>query len=76
MPMLVNVKLYASFRTDRFAMESRHYPSETTIRDVVHELSLQEDELGTILVNTRRAGLHAHLADGDTLALFPVLSGG
>ena len=74
--MLVNVKLYASFRTDRFATESRDYPMETTIRDVVNELSLQENELGTVLVNSRRAGLHTHLADGDTLALFPVLSGG
>jgi sulfur-carrier protein len=76
MPMLVTVKLFASFRTDRFAMESHYYPVATTIKDVLLGLGLPELEVGTALVNGRRAELHLRLNCGDTLALFPLLSGG
>lgn len=74
--MLITVKLYASFRTNRFAINSRDYPAVTSVRKAIKDLGITEDELGMVLVNSRRAELHQHLCHGDSLALFPVISGG
>lgn len=74
--MNITVKLFATFRTGRFSIDSRHYPDGTTVVDVVQELKLSETELGIIMVNRRHVKLDHRLAEGDTLALFPLLGGG
>ena len=74
--MKVTVKLFASFRTGRFVMEEREYPDGTTVGQVVEELRLSEQELGIMMVNSRHVKLDRVLAEGDTLALFPLLGGG
>ncbi|HEY5974004.1 MAG TPA: MoaD/ThiS family protein [Geobacteraceae bacterium] len=74
--MNVTVKLFASFRTGRFEIETREYQPGTTVGDVVRELGLSVGELGIMLVNSRHVKLAHPLADGDTLALFPLLGGG
>lgn len=74
--MNITVKLFATFRNGRFSIESRDYPQGTTVADVVRELDLAEKELGIMLVNSRHVKLDHQLAEGDTLALFPLLGGG
>ena len=74
--MKVTVKLFASFRTGRFAIEEREYPDGTTVGQVVEELGLLEQELGIMMVNSRHVKLDRTLAENDTLALFPLLGGG
>ncbi len=74
--MNVTVKLFATFRIGRFSIESRDYPEGTSVADVVKGLNLPEKELGIMLVNSRHVKLDHRLAEGDTLALFPLLGGG
>lgn len=74
--MKITVKLFASFRTGRFSIEERDYSEGTTVARIVAELGLQEQELGIMLVNSRHVKLDHAPADGDTLALFPLLGGG
>ena len=74
--MTITVKLFASFRTGRFEIESGDYPDGTTVADVADRLKLPQSELGIMLVNNRHVKLERPLADGDTLALFPLLGGG
>jgi len=74
--MRVTVKLFASFRTGRTPIAESELPEGTTIADVVAELDIPVSELGIIMVNSRHAKLDRELADGDTLALFPLLGGG
>ncbi|RNC67815.1 MAG: MoaD/ThiS family protein [Desulfuromonadales bacterium] len=74
--MNITVKLFATFRTGRFSIESRAYPEGTSVADVVRELNLPEKELGIMMVNSRHVKLDHQLAEGDTLALFPLLGGG
>ena len=74
--MKITVKLFASFRSGRFDIEERDYPSGTTVGAIVAELKLSENELGIMLVNSRHVGLTHELADGDSLAIFPLLGGG
>lgn len=74
--MTVTVKLFASFRTDRFAIQAGEYPDGTTVSDIVAMLGIPVNELGIMMVNSRHVKLDRSLEDGDTLALFPLLGGG
>jgi molybdopterin converting factor small subunit len=74
--MNITVKLFASFRTGRFDIETGDYPAGTTVADVADSLKLPHTELGIMMINNRHVKLDHLLADGDTLALFPLLGGG
>lgn len=74
--MKITVKLFASFRTNRFDIENRDYPPGTTVADVADSLNLPQAELGIMMINHRHVKLERELAEGDTLALFPLLGGG
>lgn len=74
--MNITVKLFASFRTGRFDIETRDYPTGTTVADVADSLNLPHSELGIMMVNSRHVKLERVLVEGDTLALFPLLGGG
>jgi len=74
--MNITVKLFASFRTGRFDIETGDYPEGTTVADIADSLKLPHSELGIMMVNSRHVKLDRQLVDGDTLALFPLLGGG
>lgn len=74
--MQVTVKLFASFRTGRFETARIDYPDGTTVVDVADRLKLPHAELGIMMVNNRHVKLEHVLAEGDSLALFPLLGGG
>jgi molybdopterin converting factor small subunit len=74
--MKVTVKLFATFRANRFDIEVREYPDGTTVAKVVDELCLPREKLGILMVNSRHVDLDRELHDGETLALFPLLGGG
>lgn len=74
--MKITVKLFASFRDNRFKVEQREYPEGTLCRNVMDELGLTEEEMGIVLINGRHASVDAQLKDGDTLSMFPLVGGG
>lgn len=74
--MRVTVKLFATFRKGRFDAEVREVPAGTTVSRIVEEVNLPDKEIGIVLVNSRHADLSRVLADGDTLAIFPLVGGG
>jgi len=74
--MKITVKLFATFRRGRFEIETRDYPEGTTVGQVVEELAIPREQLGILLVNSRHVDLERVLADGETLAIFPLVGGG
>jgi molybdopterin converting factor small subunit len=74
--MMVTVKLFASFRAGRTPIETRDYPPGTLVADVVAEKGIPVGEIGIMMVNSRHVKLDRPLAEGDTLAIFPLLGGG
>jgi molybdopterin converting factor small subunit len=74
--MKVTVKLFASFRTGRFDIQTSEYPEGTTVAEVAESLKLPHSELGIMMVNSRHVKRERVLVDGETLALFPLLGGG
>jgi molybdopterin synthase sulfur carrier subunit len=74
--MLINVRLLASFRVDRFRDANREYPSECLIREVVEDLNIREEKIGLVLLNGHPASLSHVLSEGDLLSLVPFVCGG
>jgi molybdopterin converting factor small subunit len=74
--MKVTVKLFATFRTERFDIETRQYPDGTTVEQIVDELRLPREQLGILMVNSRHVDLDRVMRDGETLAIFPLVGGG
>ncbi|MDZ4184836.1 MAG: MoaD/ThiS family protein [Desulfuromonadales bacterium] len=74
--MKITVKLFATFRKDRFEIEERTYPQGTTVGEIVSELQLPRTQLGILLVSSRHVDLDRVLVDGETLAIFPLVGGG
>lgn len=72
----IRVILAGLFRIDRFKEEVRHYPSGVTVRNVIEDLQLPAHLLGIVVINDVHADTDDVLADGDVLALFPLLDGG
>ena len=74
--MKITVKLFATFRIDRFDIAERDYPPGTSVADIVDELKLPREQLGVLMVNSRHVALDRELVDGETLAIFPLVGGG
>ena len=74
--MRVTVKLFANFRDGRTPIETCDYPAGTKVADVVAQKGIPVSEIGIMLVNCRHVHLDRELADGELLAIFPLLGGG
>jgi sulfur-carrier protein len=74
--MIVTVKLFATFRTGRFAREEREVAPGTQVRQVVDELGIETEAIGVTMANGRHVELDHELRPGDVLAIFPVIGGG
>lgn len=74
--MKITVKLFATFRLGRFDIEVREYPPGTRVSQVVDTLELPREKLGILMVNSRHVDLDRVLADGEILAIFPLVGGG
>ena len=73
----ISLKLFATL-AKRTPEDSNRYPIKpgTTVRDIVDNLSITEDEAKLIFVNNKRAFLTSVLNDGDRLGIFPPVGGG
>jgi molybdopterin converting factor small subunit len=74
--MKITVKLFASFRDNRFKIAEQEHPEGTDCRKIMLDLGLTEEEMGIVLINSRHVTLDQVLHDGDTLAMFPLVGGG
>ena len=74
--MKITVKLFASFRDNRFKISEQEQPEGTDCRKIMLDLGLTEEEMGIVLINSRHVSLDQVLKDGDTLAMFPLVGGG
>lgn len=74
--MNVTIKLFATFRAGRFGAEERKCAEGTTVGHVIEELGIPVAEVGATLVNGRHVERDAELAEGDSLAIFPLVGMG
>lgn len=74
--MKVTVKLFASLRKDRFAVDDRDYQEGSMVGHILAFLHIPEEEAAIIFINGRHAEPDSPLKEGDLLAIFPPVGGG
>ncbi len=74
--MDIEVRLFASFRDNRWKSKHLTIEERTSIRKIIDQLNIKEEELGIILINGKHSDVDTILKNEDILALFPPVGGG
>jgi len=74
--MLVEVRLFATFRQGRFKTKQIEFAEPSSLADVLDDLKISRKEVGILLVNGRSASTDRRLASQDVVSIFPLLGGG
>jgi len=74
--MIVKVKLFATFRKERFREKEMELAEGCTVDWVINHLAIPRRELGVISLNGLAITPEGVLHDGDTLSIFPMVGGG
>ncbi|KUO51334.1 MAG: molybdopterin synthase sulfur carrier subunit [Desulfitibacter sp. BRH_c19] len=74
--MEIKVKLFATFREGRFAVEQMEFPEGATVLDVAKKIKIEPKEVSIAMINGFSSELDSVLNEGDTLVLFPPVGGG
>lgn len=74
--MLVEVRLFATFREGRFKKKKLELVEGDSLDEVLGALEIPLEEVGILLVNGADASSERKLAAQDVLSIFPSLGGG
>lgn len=74
--MLVEVKLFATYREGRFNEKKMELAEGTVVGDVIESLNIPEKPARILLVNGISVSCEQELKDGDVVAIFPKIAGG
>ncbi|HCX65406.1 MAG TPA: molybdopterin synthase sulfur carrier subunit [Eubacteriaceae bacterium] len=74
--MEITVKLFATLRENRGKVLSMEVAENTSIRKVIEELKIAEEDVAILLKNGRDAQLEDSLKEEDVLSIFPPVGGG
>jgi len=74
--MVVEVKLFATFRENRFKEKEMELPDAGSPADILTQLNIPTELVGILLVNGRNASFDQKLVAGNVVAIFPAIGGG
>ncbi|WP_130807791.1 MoaD/ThiS family protein [Senegalia massiliensis] len=74
--MNIEVRLFATFREGRDKKYFLEIEEETTIKDIVKKLEINENEVSLGLLNGIDGSLDREVKNGDIISLFPPVGGG
>jgi len=72
----LTIKLFAYFRDNRFVAEVMEFPESITVGEIADALQIDRDEIGITMINSKHCRFETNPAEGDNLAIFPVIGGG
>ncbi|MDF2676870.1 MAG: MoaD/ThiS family protein [Bacillota bacterium] len=74
--MDIEVKLFAYFRIGRWISKRFSVADGVIVKDILKMLSINENEIGIVLINGTYVNIETPLKNGDILAIFPPAAGG
>ena len=74
--MLLEVRLFATFRQGRFKTKQMELPEGLLSGDLLDDLGIVRKEVGILLVNGKHANEETTLNASDIVAVFPAIGGG
>ncbi len=73
---MIEVRLFATFRDNRFKEKEMDFPEDGLLKDLLGQLDIGVDEAGILLVNGDSATPETKLHAGDVVSIFPAIGGG
>ena len=74
--MVVQVRLFASFREGRFKEQELELPEESSLGDLLAKLEIAQKDAKITIVNGVAVSAERKLSDRDVIAIFPPVAGG
>ena len=74
--MVVEVKLFATFREGRFDQREIELPEGSSLGDLLEHLNIPEEEARIMIVNGTACSAERKLALHDVVSIFPAIAGG
>lgn len=74
--MLVEVKLFATFRQGRFDKKRLDVCEGSSLDDLLKQLNIPFEQVGILLANGRDVSVEHKLNENDTISIFPAIAGG
>ena len=74
--MLIDVKLFATFRTNRFKRKEVELPESSFVGDLLKHLDIAEKDAKVLIVNGLSVSAEHKLSNNDVIAIFPPIAGG
>lgn len=74
--MNITIKLFATLREGRGKILNREFSEGTTVKQLIDELKITEEDVAILLVNGLDSTVDHELKDGDVVSIFPPVGGG
>ena len=74
--MLVEVKLFATFRQKRFDKKVMDLPATSSVAFVLEQLKIPAELVGILLINGQSCSVETELSEDDVVSIFPAIGGG
>ena len=74
--MVVEVRLFATFRKGRSPKKQMELPEGTSLKDLFKKLKIPAEQVGILLVNGLGAVHEQKLHPQDVVSIFPLIAGG
>lgn len=74
--MVVEVKLFATFREGRFSEKKLELSEESSLSDLLKRLKIPEKDAKIMIVNGQAVSVEHKLSNNDVIAIFPPIAGG
>ncbi len=74
--MVVEVRLFASFREGRFKEKELELPEGSLLGDLLTQLKIEQKDAKITIVNGTSVSAGHKLSEHDVIAIFPPIAGG
>ena len=74
--MVVEVRLFATFREGRFKEKELELPEGSSLNDLLEHLKIPEKDAKILIVNGLSTSAEHKLSHHDVVAIFPPIAGG
>ncbi|MHC4110310.1 MAG: MoaD/ThiS family protein [Planctomycetota bacterium] len=74
--MVVEVKLFATFREGRFNEKELELPEGSSLSDLLKYLKIPDKDAKVMIVNGTAVSVEHELSNHDVIAIFPPIAGG
>jgi sulfur carrier protein len=74
--MVVEVRLFVTFRKGRFQKKQMQPPEGTSLKNLFKQLKIPAEQVGILLVNGLGAVHKQKLRPHDIVSIFPLIAGG